>query len=129
MIVPGCPGGEEEMSRTDFCVDPTNLVQKAEETAEDPDIVEEMEGPTISMAMETPDPTSEPTDAATMGTTESMLPPILTVGNDGVPEDVYPLGLCQGELCSFPKVYFFVLFRSQCIFFLHFFTMDVLRRM
>lgn len=96
MAVPGCPGGEEENSRTDFCVDPTDLV---EEALEDPTI--ETAGPSgenysdLTM-VPTLDATIDGTIDGSMTVTEDLLPPLETLGNDGAPADVYPLGLCQG---------------------------------
>jgi hypothetical protein len=104
MAVPGCLGGEEDDSKTDFCVlDPEAQVTGSFTPVAAPAITlaTQTVAPTIGIPAELP--TFEPTTEVTLAPTEDasnasgVLPELDIVGRNGVPAESYPFGLCQGD--------------------------------
>lgn len=112
MAVPGCIGGEEENSKTDFCVPDLAQTQppEAEGTLNPTTAAPDPVPPTAAAATAAPVPATlkpttvsptplpiAPTRAPTSPPTETLLWEIEKVGNNGSPRDVFPLGRCQGD--------------------------------
>jgi hypothetical protein len=86
--VPGCIGGETDISMSDYCiVDPNFPVPTTSPTPPSPT-------PEPTAAPTTPAPTAAPTAKPTP---EPIFGAIEYVGNEGTFYDVYPMRVCKGN--------------------------------
>jgi hypothetical protein len=88
--VPGCSGGSNEGSRSDFCYDPAPDASKPAPTPTLPDpapVPTPAAGPVVSPV---PAPVAAPSPSGPR-------PVVTVVGDNGSPSSRFPLGLCQGD--------------------------------
>lgn len=88
VAVPGCTGGEEDESLTDYCAYP-----ELPEDVDVEDIPDVEDGRTETSPPTTPPPTKEPTLAPTPSDSAIPLNPV----GWSPPADKKPLGLCEGD--------------------------------
>jgi hypothetical protein len=100
--VPGCIGGEEDNSRTDYCTYIIPTVHPSAVPSSQPSVAPTPSPSEIPTSSESSKPSSNsanPTDQPTL----SLAPSIKTLGTlfaypgEGPPADAYPLGLCVGD--------------------------------
>lgn len=95
MEVPGCEGGATFAAATDFCMADSTKTPTTAPTPQPTESPSPTAAPTVSLApTKSPSPTTAP---VTEAPTPYVPKQIEVVGNDGFPEDLFPLGLCQGD--------------------------------
>jgi hypothetical protein len=133
MAVPGCIGGEEEHSRTDFCVpDPSFSTALDNQPTDSPTKAPVFAAQTLPAATLAPvasPKTAAPIPATLKPTDAPTVTPLLEidmVGNDGNPSSFFPLGMCRGDCDTDEEVshvyYSYSLFITVLLFGLSFLT-------
>ncbi|EEC45889.1 predicted protein, partial [Phaeodactylum tricornutum CCAP 1055/1] len=88
--VPGCSGGSNEGSRSDFCYDPAPEASKPVPVPTRPNPAPVPPPPAGPVVSPVPAPVAAPSPSGPR-------PVVTVVGDNGSPSSRFPLGLCQGD--------------------------------